>query len=174
MCPAHHFGEGTVAAMSRQARRRTALAVLLAAGFLLGACGDDSSTASTGTTATTAPSGAEGTTSTTGQEHGCGVAEGGKVMIVAKDLAWDVPCLQAPEGNPLTITVDNRDSGVNHNLHIKGLPDGPSTELAAGPVTQTLRLPGGLKAGTYGYVCDIHPNMTGNLELLAPLEEPNE
>jgi plastocyanin len=152
--------------MSHQARRRTALAVLAAAGFLLGACGDDSTTATT--------PGSDASTSTTGQEHGCAVAEGGKVAIVAKDLAWDVPCIQAPEGNPLTITVDNRDTGVNHDLHITGLPGDPSTELEAGPVTQTLELPGGLPAGEYDYLCDIHPNMTGTLELLAPLEEPNE
>jgi plastocyanin len=145
--------------MSVQARVRVVLAVLAAAGLLLGACGDDSGTSSTGATGST------------GQEHGCAVAEGGTVTIVAKDLAWDVPCLQAPEGNPLTITVDNRDAGVNHNLHVTGLPDAPKTDLEAGPVTQALALPGGLAAGEYAYVCDIHPNMTGTLELLAPLAE---
>jgi plastocyanin len=152
--------------MPHQARRRAALAIRAAGGLLRGACGDDSTTA-TG-------AGSDGSTSTTSQEHGCAVAEGGTVRIVAKDLAWDVPCIQAPEGNPLTITVDNRDDGVNHDLHITGLPGGPSTELQSGPVTQTLELPGGLAAGEYDYVCDIHPNMTGTLELLAPLEEPNE
>jgi plastocyanin len=157
-----HPGEGTVAAMALQARRApvAACAVLAAGSLLLGACGDDGGSSSS-----------SGDTSTTGQEHGCAVAEGGAVTIVAKDLAWDVPCLQAPEGNPLTITVDNRDTGVNHNLHVKDLPGGPATELEAGPVTQRLELPSGLPAGEYAYVCDIHPNMTGTLELLAPLAE---
>jgi hypothetical protein len=90
------------------------------------------------------------------------------VAIVAEDLAWDVPCLQAPAGEPLTIVVDNRDAGVNHNLHVRDLPGGPRTDLEAGPVVQRLELPAGLAAGEHTFVCDIHPNMAGTLELVAP------
>ena len=92
------------------------------------------------------------------------------VTIVAKDLAWDTACVQAPEGVPFTIVVDNRDSGVQHDLHVKGLPGDPQTDLEAGPVRQRLPLDA-LRAGTYEYVCDIHPNMAGHLQVLAPLAE---
>jgi plastocyanin len=150
--------------MAHQARGRAGLAAvcLAAAVLLLGGCGDDGA------------AGTSGGTSTTGQDHSCAVAERGAVTIVAKDLAWDVACLQAPEGDPLTITIDNRDADVNHNLHITDLPGGPRTELRPGPSKQRLELPAGLAAGEYGYVCDIHPNMTGTLELLAPVAEPGE
>ncbi len=131
-----------------------ALAVPLS---LLAACGDDDDATPV-----------DDATTTTGQEHGCAVAEGGEVTIVAKDLAWDVECIQAPEDVPLRITVDNRDDGVNHNLHLTGAPGSPTTPLEAGPVAQTLEVGGDLPAGRYEYVCDIHPTMTGELEILEP------
>jgi plastocyanin len=67
--------------------------------------------------------------------------------------------------------VDNRDVGVNHNLHVTGAPGAPATALEAGPVEQRLPIPGDLPAGAYDYVCDVHPDMTGVLEILAPLAE---
>jgi plastocyanin len=87
------------------------------------------------------------------------------VTIVAKDVAWDTDCLSLPADTDMDITIDNRDAGVNHNFHVLGLPDGssPKTNLEQGPVKQhlTVRAP----AGRYVYVCDVHPNMKGDLEV---------
>jgi plastocyanin len=94
---------------------------------------------------------------------GCRSAEGGRVTIVAADVAWDTDCLETPAGQPLTIVIDNRDDGVNHNLHLTDAPGTPKTELEAGPVTQELAV--SLEAGDYSFVCDIHPNMVGTLEV---------
>ncbi|MEQ1787688.1 MAG: cupredoxin domain-containing protein [Acidimicrobiales bacterium] len=91
---------------------------------------------------------------------GCKTAEDGRVTLVAADLRWDTDCLRADPG-PLTIAVDNRDTRVNHNLHLPGAPGSPSTDLEQGPVTQELEVT--LTAGTYEYVCDIHSNMVGTL-----------
>lgn len=81
--------------------------------------------------------------------------------VVARDLAWDVREVTVPVGQEVTVTVDNADDGVNHNLHVKVTGD-PRTALEAGPVEQTLRFTA--KApGTYEFVCDIHPAMAGTI-----------
>lgn len=91
---------------------------------------------------------------------GCTTAEDGRVTLVAADIRWDTDCLQAEPG-PLTIVVDNRDTRVNHNLHLPTAPGSPATDLEQGPVVQELEVT--LTAGTYEYVCDIHSNMVGTL-----------
>lgn len=91
---------------------------------------------------------------------GCKVAEGGRVTLVADDNRWDTDCLQAPAG-PLTIEVDNRDDGGNHNVHLPDAPDSPATELEQGPSTQELEAT--LEPGSYEFVCDVHSNMVGTL-----------
>jgi len=107
----------------------------------LGACGD---------TGQSAPS----------TTVGCKVAEGGHVTLVADDNRWDTDCLQARPG-PLTIDVDNRDDGGNHNVHLPDVPGSPATELELGPSTQELVVV--LEPGSYEFVCDLHSNMLGTL-----------
>jgi plastocyanin len=102
--------------------------------------------------------GTDGATTTT--TVGCKDAEAGTVTLVADDLRWDTDCLRAGPG-PLTIEVDNRDDGVNHNVHLPDAPDSPATELEQGPITQALDVT--LTPGSYEYVCDLHPNMVGTL-----------
>jgi plastocyanin len=135
---------------------RSKLALLLV--LALAACGDDDA------------SGTGDATSTTGQEHGCAVVEQREVTIVAKDVAWDVPCIQAPEGIAFTVVVDNQDVDVNHDFHLALDDEVLHTPLEAGPVVQRLEVPA-LDAGEHSYVCEIHPNMTGTLEILEPLAE---
>lgn len=90
----------------------------------------------------------------------CKEAAGGRVTLVADDLRWDTDCLGADVG-ALTIEVDNRDDGQNHNVHLPDAPGSPATDLAKGPSRQELDVD--LAAGEYEYVCDIHPNMVGTL-----------
>lgn len=139
-----------------------------------GSSSTTTSAAGPSTSSTPTTTGATGTTATTtrpADRTDCAVAQGGEVTIVAKDLAWTVPCLQAPEGVRLTVVIKNEDSGVNHDLRITGLPGKPGSPLTAGPSTQRLALGATLRAGSYAYVCDIHPNMTGTLDVLSPLPE---
>jgi plastocyanin len=93
---------------------------------------------------------------------GCLDAEGGRVTLVAEDLRWNTDCLRAEPG-ALVIEVDNRDDGVNHNVHLPDAPDSPATELEPGVVTQELEVT--LASGSYEYLCDLHPNMVGTLEV---------
>ena len=132
----------------------------------LAACGDDGGT--TPSSSSVPPNG-DGASSPTGAP--CAVAEEHEVTIVAKDLAWSTDCIQAPEGVALTVVIDNRDAEINHNLHVTGLPGSPKTKLQGGPITQRLDLGADLAAGEYAFVCDLHPNMTGTLEVLDPLAE---
>ena len=82
--------------------------------------------------------------------------------IVAKNLEWDRERIVVATGEEITATIDNRDRGIPHNLHVKS-PDDPMTELEEGPATQTLRFTID-KAGSYEFVCDAHPKMTGTIE----------
>jgi plastocyanin len=98
---------------------------------------------------------------------GCRVAAGGTVTIVADKLAWDTDCLELPPDDAVMISVDNRDTGVNHNLRVEDLPGGDvATKLETGPVVQELEV--SAPAGTYRFVCDIHPNMVGELVVADP------
>jgi plastocyanin len=130
-------------------RATTLLAVLAAASLALGACGgDDDSDAADAT---------------------CNEVADGEVTIAAEDLAWEPTCLSGPADEPFTIVIDNRDDGVNHNLHLTDAPDEPATKLEPGPGTQELEVT--LPAGDYELVCDIHPNMVGTLEVAAAAAE---
>jgi plastocyanin len=95
---------------------------------------------------------------------GCKDADGGRVTLVADDLRWDTDCLRAPAG-ALTIEVDNRDEGQNHNVHLPTAPGSPATDLEQGLSRQELEVD--LTTGSYEFICDIHPNMVGTLTVEA-------
>jgi len=83
--------------------------------------------------------------------------------IVAEDSRWDLSRVVAPAGREVTVTVDNRDSGVGHNLRVELDTGSASTELEAGPVRQTLRFTIE-RPGEHEFRCDPHPRMTGIVE----------
>lgn len=83
------------------------------------------------------------------------------VTVSAKNstLKFDKEKLLVSAG-PVTLSFDNADAGIPHNISVF---DGPTasgtklgtTDLEAGPITQTLAL--NLKPGTYFFQCDVHP-----------------
>jgi plastocyanin len=78
------------------------------------------------------------------------------VAIVAKGVKWNTTTLTAKAGK-VTFYADNKDS-VLHNFHVKdvGVFSMPASHAASGTFD--------LKAGTYDYVCDLHPeDMKGKL-----------
>jgi len=85
------------------------------------------------------------------------------LQLVGENISFDSTELSAPAGQEVTITFENRDSGVPHNLRVNG-PSGPiATEIAGGPITQTLTFTID-EPGTYTFLCEVHPTqMVGEL-----------
>jgi plastocyanin len=83
------------------------------------------------------------------------------VVIRAEAMAFDPDAVEVPAGEPVTLVIDNRDDGVNHNLHVEGAPEPNRTPLEQGESQQALTVT--LRAGEYEFVCDIHPAMTGEI-----------
>jgi plastocyanin len=87
------------------------------------------------------------------------------VSLSATELAFDTDRLTVGASRPFGLALDNRVSGVSHNVSIydesgKSLFSG---EIFAGPELVTYAVPA-LSAGTYRFVCDVHPQqMTGTL-----------
>jgi plastocyanin len=88
------------------------------------------------------------------------------IKITAQGIAFDTATLEVPANTPFKIEFTNNDAGIPHNVAIhKDSPTGPEVwkgEIFNGVETRTYDVPA-LPAGTYGFVCTVHPNMTGTL-----------
>jgi plastocyanin len=90
----------------------------------------------------------------------------GAVTITADDLAFDATSLEATAGEAFTITFTNNDS-VPHNLALYTEEGGE--EIVVGDVinegeTVEIEVPA-LDEGTFYFVCDLHPEMNGPVEV---------
>ena len=99
-----------------------------------------------------------------------------ELTITASGIAWTKTQLFALPDVPLTLTVDNQDDGIPHNIAFtRGAEPGgdpvASTAVENGPVTQTLTF-GPLAAGDYYYYCEVHPNMEGVMSVGAAGSAP--
>ena len=95
-----------------------------------------------------------------------GQPAGPVLALTALNIAFNPTTLEAPADAPFKIDFDNQDASVPHNVAIhEGSPTGAEVwkgEIFPGPAKKTYDVPP-LKAGTYGFVCSVHPNMTGTL-----------
>jgi len=92
------------------------------------------------------------------------VANGATLHIAAQNIEFDTNQLNAPAGQAFTLEFDNNDPGIPHNVEIKDA-SGASRfkgQIVTGPMKVSYQIPA-LEAGTYMFVCDVHPNMTGTL-----------
>jgi mono/diheme cytochrome c family protein/plastocyanin len=92
-------------------------------------------------------------------------APGGAVLQEsALNIAFEVASLSAPADTAFQIQFDNKDAGIPHNIAIHDANGAElfKGEIITGPAQATYDVPA-LKAGTYTFVCSVHPNMTGTL-----------
>lgn len=103
-----------------------------------------------------------------GEEGGEDGGPGARVNLVAADIAFDPTDLLVPAGEPFTIAFDNRDAGTPHNVAIYDNEERTGTalfegDLVTGPVTVDYPVEP-LPAGSYFFLCVVHPQMTGRIE----------
>jgi plastocyanin len=147
------------------ARRLSSVALAVLVGASTAAC----VTASPGWTYTPAPSVTPPPSAApSGSASGSPAASetAGGVSISALNVAFEQPSVTAPAGKAFQIAFDNKDAGTPHNVAIhKDNATGAEVfkgEIITGPATKTYDVPA-LDAGTYAFVCSVHPNMTGTL-----------
>ena len=114
--------------------------------------------------ASAAPSGAPA--SAAPSEAASGGTGGPVVQISASNIAFEQTEVSAPAGAAFTIHFNNKDAGTPHNVAIK---DASGMEMfkgdiVTGPIETDYPVPA-LAAGTYTFVCTVHPNMTGTLKV---------
>lgn len=83
-----------------------------------------------------------------------------EAVIVSPATLFDITTVFVPVGQPVRFTYRNEHKGVPHNFHVSGSGVDAKTTLRPGPDVQaiTVTFPA---AGEFGYVCDVHPSMTG-------------
>ena len=91
-----------------------------------------------------------------------GGAPGGTVTVVAKDIAFQTTDISVKAGAPVTIDFDNQD-GAPHNIAIS---DASGQSVFKGEIVSskqvTYDVPA-LAAGSYAFICEVHPNMKGTI-----------
>ncbi|GIV00744.1 MAG: hypothetical protein KatS3mg014_2359 [Actinomycetota bacterium] len=113
----------------------------------------------------TGPTGATGPGGEKGQKGEKG-AEELTSTVVAQAMAFDTATIVLPANREHTITFENKDAGVQHNIAIyrdsslsEQLFNG---ELITGPATTTYTIPP-LPPGEYYFLCIVHPMMNGTV-----------
>jgi len=98
----------------------------------------------------------------TGNPAPAGSPSGNTVVVVAKDLKFATPAVSAKAGGPFTIAFDNQD-GAPHNIAIS---DASGAKVFKGDIVSsskvTYQVPA-LAAGTYSFICEVHPDMKGTI-----------
>lgn len=89
---------------------------------------------------------------------------GAVLRLASTNSTFDPSNLTVPANTVFAIEFENHDA-VPHNVSIRASRPGFAGEVFGGPATRTSVF-AGLPAGSYAFVCDVHPEMTGVLTSL--------
>ena len=116
-----------------------------------------------------APGGSPGAAGAPGASASAAPGGSGQLVVVnitAQGIKFNESAITAPADTPFQIQFDNQDAGVPHNVAIRtGGTQGPEIfkgTVFNGVATHAYDVPA-LDAGSYAFVCDVHPTMTGTL-----------
>jgi plastocyanin/mono/diheme cytochrome c family protein len=86
------------------------------------------------------------------------------VTITAQNIAFNPTTVTAPAGAAFTLSFDNQDAGIPHDVQVKDAGGAVvfKTDVFPGVAKRDYTVPA-LKAGSYPFACSVHPNMTGTL-----------
>ncbi len=91
-----------------------------------------------------------------------------EITITSPDLSFDIEAFEVAVGEPVTITYENAQDGVAHNIRVDtGGEDEPVTEVERGVATQELTFTLD-EPGEVAYLCDVHPQMRGTITASEP------
>ena len=142
--------------------RRSVLAILTAVS--LAACSGATPPPSSPSVSEAPPPAASATaTASSSASAGPPVVEGA-VLIEAENVHFKPTQVDVPAGEPFQIDFRNLDGGTLHNIEIKDAA-GESVfrgQAFTGEAQQVYDVPA-LSAGTYSFVCTVHPEMTGSM-----------
>ncbi|MEW6225739.1 MAG: cupredoxin domain-containing protein [Chloroflexota bacterium] len=84
----------------------------------------------------------------------------GEIVLTAENVAFRESDVAGAAGVPFTLQLVNRDAGIPHGVEIRDQA-GRSvfrSEIVTGPAQPVFDVPA-LEAGSYTFVCPVHPNM---------------
>ena len=121
-----------------------------------------------GTSKTSETTAVNETTTTAAKAASGGGAGGTSANLAAKNISYLQKTLTLKANSPVVIHFDNQDAGIPHNVDITTDPGGSNTlykqDPVAGPIQSDYKFttPG---PGKLYYHCDVHPNMTGTINV---------
>lgn len=89
---------------------------------------------------------------------------GATLNISAQNIQFNTDQLEAPAGQAFMLVFDNNDPGVPHNIEIRDATGASmfKGQIFTGPAKASYEVPA-LAAGSYVFLCDVHPTMTGTV-----------
>jgi plastocyanin len=85
---------------------------------------------------------------------------GDAVTIVAKDMKFQPADVAVTADKPLSVVFDNQD-GAPHNIAISDASGAPVFKGEIVSATKVTYAVPAMGAGTYTFICEVHPDMKG-------------